>query len=348
MTRFECHSPDAADFDDCQGMRDGDSAPASSDDEPRRRSARASQRITVLGEMTAGLAHDFRNILAVIESGLSLAERNHDDPEKAQAALAAAHEGIRRGMRLTSQLVLFARPEKPDVHPENVNDLLNGLKSFLNYGAGPGIRLVLQLAPDLPPCRVDPPLFNAAILNLVVNARDAMPDGGEIRLTTNLISLSETDDSSDDPSCVVIRIIDQGAGMAKDVRDRIFDPSFTTKGETGTGLGIPQVVSFMRSSGGCLNVNSEPGAGTSFDLYFPVCDSAGLIGTNLWRQLDRWANEGGGPAPAGRAAGPECEIEGQPVEPSRTASAFFAPRSSERLPEAALSGTNPAARDPIG
>ena len=78
--------------------------------------------------MTAGLAHDFRNILAIIESGLSLAERNRDDPEKAQAALAAAREGIRSGIRLTSQLVLFARPEKPDVHPENVNDLLNALK----------------------------------------------------------------------------------------------------------------------------------------------------------------------------------------------------------------------------
>ena len=307
MTSFECHSPDAADFDDVEGMGDSASAPASSGDAPALRSALASQRVTVLGEMTAGLAHDFRNILAVIESGLRLAERNRDDPEKSQAALAAAHEGIRRGMRLTSQLVRFARPEKPDVHPVDVNDLLNGLQSFLKYGAGPGIRLVLELAPDLPPCRIDPPLFNAAILNLVVNARDAMPDGGEIRITTNLISLSETDDSNDDPLCVVIRIIDRGAGMTKDVRDRIFDPYFTTKGETGTGLGIPQVVSFMRASGGCLNVNSEPGAGTSFDLYFPVCDSPGLIGTNLWRQLDRSSNKGGSPGPAGPAAGPRFD-----------------------------------------
>jgi len=345
MTRFECDSPPAADFDDGQGMTNGDLAQVSNDDGPRRRSARASQRITVLGEMTAGLAHDFRNILAVIESGLSLAERNHDDPEKAQAALAAAHEGIRRGTRLTSQLVLFAKPQKPDVHPENVNDLLNGLKSFLKYGAGPGIRLVLELAPELPQCRIDPPLFNAAILNLVINARDAMPDGGEIRIKTGLIWLSETDDASDDHNCVVVRIIDQGAGMTKEVRDRIFDPYFTTKGETGTGLGIPQVASFMRSSGGCLNVNSEPGAGTSFDLYFPICDSPGLLGTNLWRQLDRWANEGGRPDPAGGPAGPEGEIGGPTVQPSQAASAFFASRSSERLADPALSGTNPAARD---
>jgi signal transduction histidine kinase len=342
MTSFECDSPQAADFDG--GMSDGDAAPPPGDHQPRRRSARASQRITMLGEMTAGLAHDFRNILAVIESGLRLAERNHDDPQKAQAALAAAHEGIRRGMRLTSQLVLFAKPQKPDIRPENVNDLLNGLKSFLKYGAGPGIRLVLELAAELPPCRVQPPLFNAAILNLVINARDAMPDGGEIRIRTGLIRLSETDDAGDDPDCVVVRIIDQGAGMTKEVRDRIFDPYFTTKGETGTGLGIPQVASFMRSSGGCLNVNSEPGAGTSFDLYFPVCDSPGLLGTNLWRQLDRWANEGGRPGPIGQRAGPEPEIEGPGVLPLHAASAFFAARPSDRRC-AALSGTNPAARD---
>jgi K+-sensing histidine kinase KdpD len=81
--------------------------------------------------------------------------------------------------------------------------------------------------------------------------------------------------------------------MPKEVRDRIFDPYFTTKGEIGTGLGVPQVAAFMRASGGCMNVSSEPGSGTSIDLYFPIPDSPGLIGTNLWRQLDRWVNEGG-------------------------------------------------------
>ena len=145
----------------------------------------------------------------------------------------------------------------------------------------------------MPPCRIDAPQFSAAILNLVINARDAMPDGGEIGISSDLISLCETEDPSLDPKAVVIRIIDQGEGMPKTVRDRIFDPYFTTKGETGTGLGVPQVAAFMRASGGCMNVSSEPGMGTSFDLYFPVCDSPGLIGTSLWRQLDRWGNEGG-------------------------------------------------------
>jgi signal transduction histidine kinase len=267
---------------------------------PRRRSARASQRITALGEMTTGLAHDFRNILAVISSAISLAERNAENKAKLRAALDGAREGIGRGTALITKLILFAKPRPHDVHAEDVNELLRNLKLFLDYGAGPDIRVRLQLAPALPPCRIDAAQFGAAILNLVVNARDAMRDGGEIRVATDLISLSETNDANLDPKSVLVRIIDQGEGIPKNVRDRIFDPYFTTKGESGTGLGVPQVAAFMRASGGCMNVSSEAGVGTSFDLYFPICDSPGLVGTNLWRQLDRWGNEGGrtaSPAP---------------------------------------------------
>lgn len=344
MTSLEC-DPAAAEFDHVQAMNDSDTAPASLDDAHRLRSARASQRITALGEMTAGLAHDFRNILAIIESGLNLAERNRDDPEKAQAALAAAHEGIRRGIRLTSQLVLFARPEKPDVHPENVNDLLNGLKAFLKYGAGPGIRVVLDLAPDLPQCRIDPPQFNAAILNLVINARDAMPDGGEIRIETDECQRL-TDESGAAPRrCVRVRISDQGCGMPPEIAQHLFDPYFTTKGEAGTGLGVPQVAAFMRSSGGNVRVDTELGVGTSFDLLFPIADCRDPIEGNLWRQLDRWVNEGGRPDPVGRPAGRQCEIEGPTDQSRQPASVFVAPRPHTGLPEADLSGTNPAARN---
>ena len=279
----------------CISLHDSslDSLVASEPEVPRQRSACASQRITALGEMTAGLAHDFRNILAVIDSAINLAQRNMGDGEKVKAALIAAREGVARGTSLTSKLLVFAMPRAGDVHAEDVNALFENLKLFLAYGAGPDIGVRLELASGLPRCRIDASRFSAAILNLVVNARDAMPEGGEIRITTDLIHLSETVDSAADPGCVLVRVIDQGHGMPKEVRDRIFDPYFTTKGETGTGLGVPQVASFMRASGGCMKVSSEPGSGTAFDLYFPICDSPGLIGTNLWRQLDRWANEGG-------------------------------------------------------
>lgn len=327
MTSFECHPPAAAEYDAVQAMCDTGTDTASIDDAPRQRSARASQRITALGEMTAGLAHDFRNILAIIESGLSLAERNRDDPEKAQAALAAAHEGIQRGIRLTSQLVLFARPEKPAPRPVSVNDLLSGLKAFLKYGAGPGIRVVLDLAPDLPQCRVDPPPFNAAILNLVINARDAMPDGGEIRIETDECRRLAEDSGAPPRPCVRVRISDQGCGMPPEIAGHLFDPYFTTKGEAGTGLGVPQVAAFMRSSGGSVCVSTEPGVGTSFDLFFPTADCRDPIEGNLWRQLDRWVNEGGRPDPAGPAP------------------AILVPRSSIGLPETNSSGTDPAGRD---
>jgi len=267
---------------------------------PRQRSLRAVQRISALGEMTTGLAHDFRNILAVIQSAINLAERNRGDEAKMRAAFGAAREGIGRGTSLTCKLLAFAKPRALDPHAEDINNLLENLKLFLDYAAGPDIRVMLELSPGVPRCRIDAPQFGAAILNLVVNARDAMPDGGEIRIATNLIRLSETVEGSADPGSVLVRVMDQGQGMPKEVRDRIFDPFFTTKGEIGTGLGVPQVASFMRASGGCMNVSSEPGSGTSIDLYFPILDSPGLMGTNLWRQLDRWVNEGGRTAPPPR------------------------------------------------
>ena len=216
------------------------------------------QNGAALAQMSAGLAHDFRNILAVIESGISVAQRNFNDPAKVEAALGAAHEGVRRGVLLTSKLVAFAKPGTAVAHPASVNELLEGLKAFLGYAAGPEIRLTLNLAPDLPQCLVDPSQFNAAILNLVINARDAMPDGGDIHIDTDQV-LEEIERSEiPSRSSVRVRISDQGCGMSQEIVQRVFDPYFTTKGEAGTGLGIPQAAAFMQSSGGTLCLNTEP------------------------------------------------------------------------------------------
>jgi signal transduction histidine kinase len=260
---------------------------------PRQRSAHALQKLTALGEMTAGLSHELRNILAVINSAINLAERDSGDRAKVGAALVAARGGIQRGLRLTTRLLGFGKPTDQEVHAEDLNALLLGLKPFLVFGAGPGTSLKLELGSGLPNCAVDASRFGTAILNLVVNARDAMPDGGEVRIKTDLVRFLETEETAPNATCVLVRVIDHGQGMPAEVRDRIFDNYFTTKGDIGTGLGVPQVAAFMRASGGCMNVMSEAGAGTSIDLYFPACGSPSLIGTNLWRQLDRWANEGG-------------------------------------------------------
>ncbi len=268
-----------------------------------QRSAGATQRITALGEMTRGIAHDFRNVLAIIESGLRLAEGSIETPDKALSYLGAAHEGVERGWRLASRLLAFAKPQKLDIHPENANDLIRELALFLKYGAGPGVRVRFDLAPEIPICLIEPSQFNAAILNLVVNARDAMPDGGEITISTRTWRASPT--APDGQAYLLVRVADTGRGMSAETADRIFDPFFTTKGNTGTGLGVPQVKAFIQSVGGQVRVESQLGKGTTFDLLFPAASHPGPAPDGLWLQLDRWTNEGGAPERStvrGRAA----------------------------------------------
>jgi len=250
----------------------------------RVRSARAVQKISALGEMTGGVAHDFRNILAVVASGLRVAEENAGDPAKLTAALAAAHEGVERGSKMISRLLAFAGPQEREAGPEEVNPLLEKLRMFLKFGAGSGISVILELASDLPECLVDPPQFNAAILNLVVNARDAMPEGGVIRISTTAIRGM----SLGHPCTYVrIRVRDQGTGMPPEVIEQIFDPYFTTKGDCGTGLGIPQVHALSQKVGGFVRVDSKVGEGTSFDLFLPVHEERPALQVDARRQLDR-------------------------------------------------------------
>lgn len=261
----------------------------------RKRSARAVQKISALGEMTGGIVHDFRNVLAVVASGLSIAEQNAGDPAKLAAALAAAQDGVERGLKMISRLLAFAGQQELKSGPEEVNALLEKLRMFLKYGAGSGIRVILELAPGLPKCLVDPPQFNAAILNLIINARDAMPEGGVIRISTAAVRGMNLGRPCD---FVRIRVRDHGVGMPPDVIERIFDPYFTTKGERGTGLGIPQVQAFTQQIGGFVRVDSAVGEGTAFDLFCPVHEERPAVAPDICRQLDRWADEGGAIATA--------------------------------------------------
>lgn len=260
-----------------------------------RRSKRAARKISALGEMTGGIAHDFRNILCVITSGLNVVERQSGDPEKLDSALAAVREGVARGMKMTNRLLAFAKQQDLQTGREDVNTLLAKLRVFLKYGAGPGIRVILKLAPDLPRCLVDPPQFNSAILNLVVNARDAMPDGGTIRISTATVRGMNLGHPC---KYVRLRVSDNGIGMSAEVTRRIFDPYFTTKGESGTGLGMPQVQALMRQLGGYVTVDSVVGRGTSFELFFPVDEERPAAAPDAWREIDRWADEGGAIVPA--------------------------------------------------
>ncbi|AZO28411.1 MULTISPECIES: ATP-binding protein [Mesorhizobium] len=227
-------------------------------------------RLAALGEMTSGIAHDFRNLLAVIESGLRLAEKRADEPERVRAFIAMAREGIDRGIDLTSQLLAFAKHRELEAHAGDLNEFLRSFEPLLRYGAGPDIRVRLELSSDIPDCLIDPALFDTAVLNLIVNARDAMPDGGEIGIVTEpLVQETATPDPPGPGTFVCVRVKDQGCGMTAEVLRKAFDPFFTTKGEKGTGIGLSQVQALIRMVGGHVRIASEPGLGTTVDLLFP-------------------------------------------------------------------------------
>jgi signal transduction histidine kinase len=182
-----------------------------------------------------------------------------------------ARDGVRRGLRLTSQFLVLAQREEMQTRAADANLLLENLESFLRYAAGSSVRVVFDLCPTLPNCRVDSSQFAAAMLNLVINARDALPDGGEVRISTARCDIRPTiTDHAKVATYVRVRVQDNGLGMPEKVVKRIVELFFTTKGEEGSGLGIPQVCAFMRHMGGHVNVASEQSRGTTFDLLFPA------------------------------------------------------------------------------
>jgi signal transduction histidine kinase len=250
-------------------MPSGRRPPSASECTAEQRSA-ATQRLAALGELTGGIAHDFRNLLAAIRSGLRLAERNSGDSVKVRAYLAESRVAIDRGIELTSQLLAFAQHQELDPHTGNVNEFLHTFEPFLRYGAGPDIRVVLELAPDLPDCLVDPAFFDAAVLNLVTNARDAMPAGGRVEISTDRVVEVTGPDPCSSGIYVRVRVKDHGRGMPPETLQRVFDPFFTTKGDKGTGIGLPQVRAFTEMVGGQIRIETKPDAGTTVDILFPA------------------------------------------------------------------------------
>jgi signal transduction histidine kinase len=235
---------------------------------------KAARRINVVGEMASGIAHDFRNVLAVLQSALHLTERHLGEPERARAFLAAARQSIERGANLTARLLALARPHQFEPRLFNVSDLIREFSPFLRYTLRPGIRLRLRLGNDLPACYIDPDQLEAALLNLVVNARDAMPQGGEILIESGFASSASASPGPDGQDWVLVSVHDDGAGMSEETLAHIFEPWFTTKGKDGTGLGLPQVASFLKKVDGRLSVRSRLTQGTTFHLYFPVPTSS--------------------------------------------------------------------------
>lgn len=233
------------------------------------------QKMEAVGQLTGGIAHDFNNMLAIVVGSLDIAKRHlKTDREKAERFITNAMEGAQRGAQLTARLLAFSRQQPLDPRPLDTNHLVRDMSNLLTRSIGENIRLRTVLAPGLWHTFADASQLESALVNLCVNSRDAMPEGGSLTLETANVHLDEAYAAANvDARCgdfVMIAIADTGAGMSPDVLARAFDPFFTTKGPgKGTGLGLSQVYGFVQQSEGHVRIESEIGRGTTVRIYLP-------------------------------------------------------------------------------
>jgi PAS domain S-box-containing protein len=238
--------------------------------EQTQRQAAYAQKMEALGQLTGGVAHDFNNMLMVI-SGQAQALMRRLTDQKDLRSIRAISLAAERGETLTRQLLAFSRRQTLNPTPTSLQKRFEEFRDILITSAREDIRLALQIAENTWPVAVDVSELQLAVVNVVINARDAMPDGGTILIETENISAHRgaiPDDLSGD--FVAIKITDTGTGIAEEVLPRIFEPFFTTKQqERGTGLGLSQVYGFARQSGGTVGIDSKLGRGTTVTLYLP-------------------------------------------------------------------------------
>jgi PAS domain S-box-containing protein len=234
---------------------------------------RQSQKMEALGQLTGGIAHDFNNLLTVVVGGLDIITKRATDlklKRYAENALAAAE----RGARLTGQLLAFSRTQRLEVRPTLVAPLIQNMRPLLRNVLGPGIEKRFDLDEAMMPVMADPTQLEVAILNLAINARDAMPDGGTLSFATRPVAVTD-EPELEDGDYVELTISDTGVGMPPEIAERAFEPFFTTKEVgKGTGLGLSMVYGMARQSGGAARIESRPGKGTSVRLLFRKADDA--------------------------------------------------------------------------
>jgi PAS domain S-box-containing protein len=238
------------------------------------------QRMEALGQLTGGIAHDFNNLLTIIAGNLELLDLEIEDDYQ-RDLLKRANDAALMGARLTDRLLTFARRRPLDAVLINLNDQLLGMMDMLRRTLGETINLASSLAPDLWPVRSDVSEIENAVLNLAINARDAMPSGGQLLIETNNISIEDAPlaENLDLASGNYIRlsVSDTGLGIEPDALSRVFEPFFTTKeGGRGTGLGLSVIYGFADQSGGKLTIYSEQGMGTTVNLYLPSAEAEGF------------------------------------------------------------------------
>ncbi len=234
-----------------------------------------SQKMQAIGQLAGGVAHDFNNLLTAISGHCDLLLLRHDRDDPDYADLVQIHQNANRAAALVGQLLAFSR--KQTLKPERIDlgEALADLTHLLNRLVGERVGLELTPAPDIDPIRADRRQFEQVLMNLVVNARDAMPEGGTIRVRTERLVLAEdlTRGRATVPAgaYALVQVVDSGTGIPAEVQEKIFEPFYTTKraGE-GTGLGLSTVYGIVKQSGGFVFLDSAPGEGSTFSLYFPA------------------------------------------------------------------------------
>jgi two-component system NtrC family sensor kinase len=228
---------------------------------------RQAQKMEALGQLTGGVAHDFNNLLTVLQGCLEILSGKQQN-DQLQQRVDMALRTVERGEKLTSQLLAFARRQPLQIATVDLNDRLRRMTELLTRTAGRGIAIDTKLASDLWPVAADVTQLELAVINLAINARDAMPDGGVLRIRT--FNTTHPEESGLVGDFAGLEISDNGTGMSPEVIGRAFEPFFTTKGPSkGTGLGLSMVYGFARQSGGSALIRSEIGRGTAVTLFLP-------------------------------------------------------------------------------
>jgi signal transduction histidine kinase/ActR/RegA family two-component response regulator len=230
------------------------------------------QKMEAIGRLTGGIAHDFNNLLHVVNMNLELVSL-YAKEEKVKPVVDRAKSAARRGARLTNQLLSFARSQSLMPRLTRVNQLIVGMKDLLEISVGSGVEVVLDLCEEDATVMLDASQLEMAILNLAVNSRDAMPEGGKLTIATGTRFL-DADRDLKEGDYVLVSVSDTGSGIPSNVLPKVFDPFFTTKPVgRGTGLGLSQVYGFARQSGGVARIRSDEGKGTTVEVLFPEADA---------------------------------------------------------------------------
>ena len=229
-----------------------------------------SQRLDAVGQLTGGIAHDFNNLLTVVSGNLQLMEAGLADHPELGGIIESALRAVDRGAALTRKLLAFARRQRLMPREVEPAQLLSDLRQMLHRTLGERIALTVECGDEVPPVFADPGELDAALINLALNARDAMPRGGALSISAKR-SVYAGDGELDPGTYVVFRVADTGTGMPPEVLARALEPFFTTKESgKGNGLGLSMVYGFVKQSGGRVAIESTPGAGTHVELYLPA------------------------------------------------------------------------------